>query len=193
MCNLYEHDIAYRQYVDQFSQLKLPLVFPTPAEAPNLEPRLVRPTDPAPIIRAEAGGVSLTPMKWGFAPARPKAGPLINFRSEGRRFGQGRCLAPASAFFEFTGDRYPKTRWRFTATGEDWFCMAGIWRPAAGDWPESFTLLTTEPGADVAPIHNRQVVVLARQDWARWLDPLADPAPLLVAAPPGSLQVAKAV
>ena len=35
---------------------------------------------------------------------------------------------------------------------------------------EAFTLLTTEPGPDVAPIHNRQVVVLDRADWAAWLD-----------------------
>jgi putative SOS response-associated peptidase YedK len=32
----------------------------------------------------------------------------------------------------------------------------------AGD---AFTILTTEPGSDVAPIHNRQVVVLERADW----------------------------
>lgn len=36
----------------------------------------------------------------------------------------------------------------------------------AGD---TFTLLTTEPGPDVAPIHNRQVVVLERSDWQAWL------------------------
>jgi putative SOS response-associated peptidase YedK len=32
----------------------------------------------------------------------------------------------------------------------------------AGD---AFTLLTTEPDPDVAPIHNRQMVVLDRADW----------------------------
>ena len=35
---------------------------------------------------------------------------------------------------------------------------------------EAFTLLTTEPGPDVAPIHNRQMVVLNRSDWLAWLD-----------------------
>ena len=32
-------------------------------------------------------------------------------------------------------------------------------------------MLTTEPGPDVAPYHNRQILVLKREDWARWLDP----------------------
>lgn len=32
----------------------------------------------------------------------------------------------------------------------------------AGD---AFTLLTTEPGPDIAPIHDRQMVVLERADW----------------------------
>jgi putative SOS response-associated peptidase YedK len=35
---------------------------------------------------------------------------------------------------------------------------------------DAFALLTTEPGPDVAPIHNRQMVVLERSDWLAWLD-----------------------
>jgi hypothetical protein len=34
---------------------------------------------------------------------------------------------------------------------------------------EAFTLLTTEPSPDVAPIHDRQMVVLERCDWSAWL------------------------
>jgi putative SOS response-associated peptidase YedK len=33
-----------------------------------------------------------------------------------------------------------------------------------------FTLLTTEPGPDVAPIHDRQMVILRCGDWPAWLD-----------------------
>jgi len=190
MCNLYSEKVSYRQLVDEFSQLKLPIVLPGPEAAPNLPPlEQVRPTDVAPIIRPAEGGVELARLKWGFAPSRPKAPPVINFRSEGRRFGKGRCLVPADGYFEFTGARYPKTRWRFTEVGQDWLCMAGLWRPAEGEWPESFTLLTTEPGPDVKPYHDRQVVVLPREHWAAWLDPESDPAPLLVAGPAGMLHV----
>ncbi len=190
MCNLYGNKVSYRQFLEAFSQLKLPLVFPTPDAAPNLEPREeIRPTELAPIVRPRDGGVELVPLKWGFRPARPKSPPVINFRSDGRRFGRGRCLIPASHFFEFTGDRYPKTRWKFTVPGEDWFCLAGLWRPAEGDWPDSFTMLTAPPGPDMAPYHDRQVIVVPRERWAAWLDAEADAAELLIAGPAGALQV----
>ena len=74
-------------------------------------------------------------------------------------------------------------------SGRDWFCFAGLWRstPEGG----AFTLLTTEPGPDVAPIHNRQVVVLDRTDWAAWLDLSRPEETLLRPLPAGSLTVAQ--
>ena len=54
---------------------------------------------------------------------------------------------------------------------------------------QAFTLLTTEPGPDVAPIHNRQVVVLDRGDWLAWLDLTRPEAELLRPLPAGSLAV----
>ena len=137
--------------------------------------------------RDPAGGLELVELKWGFAPGRPKAGPVINFRSEGREFPRGRCLIPASYFFEFTGERYPKTKWRFAKAGEDWFCIAGLWR-ATPDVGEAYAMLTTEPGPDVAPYHSRQIVVLERCDWARWLDPAVPAGQVLRPLPAGSLQ-----
>src|SRR5258707_8434229 len=96
--------------------------------APNLEPREdIWPTDKAPVIRRfEDGTNEFAELRWGFPPAGPKAGPVINFRSEGRRFPVGRCLVPASHFFEFTGTKSPKTKWKFTNTSGDWFCFAGL-------------------------------------------------------------------
>jgi putative SOS response-associated peptidase YedK len=117
------------------------------------------------------------------------AAPVINFRSEGRRFPKGRCLVPASHFFEFTGSKSPKSKWKFTKPGEDWFCFAGLWRPTPGGAGDAFTLLTTEPGPDVAPIHNRQVVVLERADWRAWLCLEQPEAELLCPLPVGSLAV----
>jgi putative SOS response-associated peptidase YedK len=117
---------------------------------------------------------------------RPKGAPIINFRSEGRRFPKGRCLVPATHFFEFTGKRSPKSKWKFTKAGEEWFCFAGLWRPMP-EGGDAFTLLTTEPGPDVAPIHNRQMVVLERSSWQAWLDPAHSEADLLVPLPAGSL------
>jgi putative SOS response-associated peptidase YedK len=188
VCNGYGNRIPYSAYVEAFSEIRIPLKFPT--AAPNLEPRDdIWPTETAPVLRRREDGVELAQLRWGFAPGRPKAPPVINFRSEGRRFPKGRCLVPASHFFEFTGKRSPKSKWKFTKAGEDWFCFAGLWRPANGDMPEAFTLLTTAPGPDVAPIHDRQMVVLERRDWAAWLDLTRPEAELLRPLPAGSLQV----
>lgn len=191
MCNRFKNKIEASRYPAEFSQLKLPFKWAEPGRIPNLEPREVRPTDPAPVIRSDGEGVRFGEMRWGFAPGRPKAPPVINFRSEGRRFDKGRCLIPVSEFYEFTGTKYPKTRWAFRMSGHDWFCFAGLWRPAEGEWPASFTLLTTEPGPDVKPYHDRQPVVLAREAWAQWLNG-PEPESLLQSSPAGSLEVEKA-
>ena len=188
MCNDYGNRIPYTDYVEAFRHLQLPLT--QPGAIPNLEPRDdIWPTEVAPVLRMASDGVELAQLRWGFAPGRPKAGPVINFRSEGRRFTQGRCLVPASHFYEFTGTRSPKSKWRFTKAGEDWFCFAGLWRPASGETPASFTLLTTSPGPDIAPIHDRQMVVLERADWRTWLEMSRPEAELLRPLPAGRLLV----
>jgi putative SOS response-associated peptidase YedK len=87
-------------------------------------------------------------------------------------------IIPASHFFEFTGAKPPKSKWKFTKAGEDWACFAGLWRPMPDGAGDAFTLLTTEPSPDAAPIHDRQMVVLNRSDWLAWLD-LTRPEPKL--------------
>jgi putative SOS response-associated peptidase YedK len=187
MCNDYGNRIPYSAYIEAFSQLKVRLT--APGGAPNLEPRDdIWPTDVAPIVRAVEGGQGeLVQFRWGFPAARPKGPPVINMRSEKRRFPRGRCLVPVSHFYEFTGKKSPKHKWRFTKSDEDWFCIAGLWRPVEGA-AESFTMLTCEPGPDVAPIHNRQVVVLDRQNWMPWLQG-APEGDLLRPSTAGSLRV----
>jgi putative SOS response-associated peptidase YedK len=191
MCNLFENKTSFRDLLDAFGNFRAPIVKPGREAAPNL-PLLeaVRPTDPAPVVRAIEGGAELTQMRWGFIADRPKAGPVTNFRAEGRRFSHGRCLIPATAFFEFTGARYPKTRWRFSEAGRPWFCLAGLWRAyqTAEGPSDRFTLLTTAPGPDMAPYHDRQVVVLPRGAWADWLDGGPEET-LLQPGPAGSLDV----
>jgi putative SOS response-associated peptidase YedK len=122
----------------------------------------------------------------------PGGKPVYNFRSDGREFGSGRCLIPADGFYEFTMHSDPKSKrkhkWRFTLKGAEWFGIAGIWR-IAPDVEEAFTMLTTEPGPDIAPYHNRQIVVLAPADFTRWLDPSVPARDLLKPLPAGSLQV----
>ena len=189
MCNDYGNHIPYNDYLQAFSQIRIPVKWPN--AVPNLEPREdIWPTDTAPVIRRlEDGTNEFAQLRWGFPPGRPKAAPVINFRSEGRKFPKGRCLVPASHFFEFTGAKSPKSKWKFTKAGEDWFCFAGLWRSMPDGAGEAFTLLTTEPGPDVAPIHDRQMVILDRQDWLPWLDVTRPEVELLRPLPAGNLTV----
>ncbi|HEY2356245.1 MAG TPA: SOS response-associated peptidase [Phenylobacterium sp.] len=178
MCNEYRFKQSLDRIADEFSQLNLPIHWD--GGAPNLEPRdSIRPTDPAPALIGAANGAELKQLRWGFV--QPKGGPLINFRSDGRRFPTGRCLIPADGFYEFTGDKAPKSKWLFTATDNDLFCIAGFVRD------DRFTMLTMEPGPDIAPYHNRQIVILPRTQWADWLGPSPDA--VIPALPAGSLKV----
>jgi putative SOS response-associated peptidase YedK len=189
MCNDYANHIPYDEYRRAFSELKIPVRFPD--AAPNLEPRDdIWPTDTAPVIRATDEGPEFIQLPWGFPPGRPKGPPVINMRGENRRFAKGRCLVPVSWFYEFTGKKYPKTKWRFSKPGEEWFCIAGLWRPVENG--AAFTMLTVDPGPDVAPYHNRQVVVLKRDDWSDWLDLTAPAEHLVTPSPARTLVVERA-
>jgi putative SOS response-associated peptidase YedK len=190
MCNDYANRIPYRAYVEAFSQLKLPLL--VQGNGPDLTPRDdIRIRDTAPIVLRAEGGVELTERIW--APRGPNKRPVFNFRSEKRDFSRStRCLIPASHFFEFTAPadskQKRKDKWRFALPGADWFCIAGLIRTDAIDGAACFTMLTTQPGADVAPYHDRQVVVLPRDDWGAWLDLTRPDAELLRPLPTGSLR-----
>ena len=189
MCNDYGNHIPYSRYVEAFSQIRLPVF--VDGNGPDLTPREdIRIRDTAPVILPADAGVKLTELTW--APRARNKKPVFNFRSEGRSFARSaRCLIPASSFVEFTAPKDPKQKrkdkWRFTLNGSDWFCVAGVVRPDAIDGTPCFTMLTTEPGPDVAPYHDRQVAVLRPDHWGAWLD-LAQPEDqLLQPLPAGSL------
>ena len=189
MCNEVRRRITLGQIRDDFSHTRIPLRFPE--GLPNLAPLdSIRITDPNAIVRAGAEGAELVVRRWSWPGAGGK--PVYNFRSEGREFSSGRCLIVADGFYEFTKPADPKQKrkdkWLFTKRDEPWFCIAGLWRstPEVG---EAFTMLTTEPCADVAPYHHRQIAVLNRGDWARWLDPAVPAREVLRPLPAGSLEV----
>jgi putative SOS response-associated peptidase YedK len=195
MCNEHRRTVELGRISDAFAQLRIPLRFPE--GAPNLAAlESIRITDPSAIVRARAGEFELVQRRWSWP--GPTAKPVFNYRSEGREFGNqaggGRCLIVADGFYEYTapeGGGRRKTRWLFTKRGEDFFCIAGIWRSDA-KVGEACTMLTAEPGADVAPYHDRQVVVIERGDWKRWLDGSAPARDLLAPSPTGTFEVARA-
>jgi putative SOS response-associated peptidase YedK len=50
-------------------------------------------------------------------------------------------------------------------------------------------MLTMEPGPDIAPFHDRQIVILDRTAWAGWLDPTVSAKSLIEPLPAGTLEV----
>jgi putative SOS response-associated peptidase YedK len=190
MCNDYEQHVRWAEYCKMMQDLELGI----PSHQTELdlpEASDIKINDRGPVMRVAGDHVELTSMSFSFPPTG-RGGPVFNFRSEGRHFANSkRCIVPASAFFEFVGKKYPKAKYRFMLKGSPITAIAGIWREGQGNHPPSFTMLTTAPGEDVAPYHNRQVVVLRPEDWASWLRLTKPEAELLQPLPAHSLTVTR--
>jgi len=198
MCNEHRRTIELGRISDAFAQLRIPLRFSE--GAPNLASlESIKITDPTAIVRAAGEGdegVELVQRRWSWP--GPTGKPVFNYRGEGRAFGNsaqgGRCLIVADGFYEYSAPQdgtKRKTRWLFTRPGEDVFCIAGLWRadPKVG---EACTMLTVEPGPDIAPYHSRQIVVLDRADWAAWIGGVTPAPDLLRPSPAGTFEVRQA-
>ncbi len=187
MCNDYEQHVSYADYLKAVRAVELE----TPASENEVDlPQAddIRIGDLGPVIRAKGNGIELVMMKFGWPPPRPKASPVFNFKSDGRSFADSRrCLIVCSGFFEFTGTKYPKAKHRFRLKGSPVMAIAGLWSDKGEEL--SFTMLTTTPGPDIAPYHDRQVVVLKPEDWAHWLFLTRPDSELLRPLPAGSLEV----
>ncbi|HEX6861023.1 MAG TPA: SOS response-associated peptidase family protein [Caulobacteraceae bacterium] len=186
MCNDYRlKHLTAAGLFEGVSQLKIPFRWAA-GGPPNFEPRDdIRITDRAPVLRWAGDAAELATLPWAW---KQNGRPVFNFRADGRDFSRSeRVLIPTDGFYEFTAPADPgkklKDKWLFTLTGEPWFWIAGIVKEGA------FSMLTTPPGEDVAPYHDRQVAVVPLARTAEWLVE-ASPAVLQPLAP-GSLSVEK--
>ena len=127
MCNDFGNRIPYDDYLAAFSQIRMPVRWPK--AAPNLEPpNDIWPTDTAPVIRQPKRATNSHRCAGAFRPRSPRAaGDQFSFRTAA--ISKGALPRASLAFFEFTGSKSPKTKWKFTKAGEEWFCFAGLWRP----------------------------------------------------------------
>jgi putative SOS response-associated peptidase YedK len=193
MCNVYRLDKDPDAIRLLFADAGIPLDFPE--GIPNFEPRDIRITDRAPVVRfsADRGVAELVERRWSWP--GPTGKPLFNMRSDGRNFPRDRCLAIADGFYEHTAAADPKQKrkdcWLFRPPEGRYFAIAGLLRshPQAG---EAFTLLTVPPGPDVAQYHNRQIALLEPAQWLTWLDGSAPSLDLLAPSAAGGLEVAAA-
>lgn len=193
MCNLYTLENGPDAIRRIFEAAQIPLGFPE--GVPNFQPRDVRITDRAPIVRFNraSGSAELVERRWSW-PA-PGGKPVFNMRSDGREFGRDRCLVLADGFYEFTKPDDPKQKkkncWLFRPSNGEAFAIAGVTRSSPGIG-EAFTLLTVPPGPDIQPYHSRQIALLSPPQWRAWLDGSVSSRHLLQPAPAGGLTVAAA-
>ena len=189
MCNLYRIEKNPDAIRRLFAEVQIPLTFPE--GIPNFEPRDVRISEKAPIVRfnQDHDVAELVERRWSW-PA-PGGKPVFNMRSDGREFGRDRCLVMIDGFYEFTTPADPKQKrkdcWLFEPV-EGALAIAGVIR-SDSNVGEAFTMLTVPPGPDIAPYHNRGVALLAPPQWRAWLDGSAKSVEMLRPAGEGSLTV----
>ena len=68
------------------------------------------------------------------------------------------------------------------------FCISSASRTNAQGW-RGVHAADDRSDADVAPIHDRQMVILDRSDWSAWLQEQENEKELLRALPAGSLEI----
>lgn len=162
------------------------------------------PTQPVLTIIRQDGQRHAGPMRWGLMPhwyTSETDGPLlINARAETiaqkPAFAQAvrarRCLIPASGFYEWTkGDTGARLPWYIHPVQSDLLAFAGVWQ----SWQQgdrriaTCAIVTCAANDTLSAIHHRMPVILAPEDWAKWLGEAGHgAAPLMRPAPEDSLR-----
>lgn len=181
MCGRYTNQYAWRQLHELYSLSDQS--FPTS----NFEPRYnIAPTQTAPVVRLKDGKREVAFLRWGLVPSwsrddkggtrmiNAKAETVANKPAYRSAFLRRRCLVVADGFYEWAKVT-PKEKQPYFITTKDHaaFAFAGLWewwKPRDGSAiVETYTIITTEPNALCAPLHDRMPVMLGPEDWALWL------------------------
>lgn len=161
-------------------------------EAPELAPRYnVAPSQAVPIVRTgENGRRELAFARWGLVPHWAKEAAignrLINARADGLAdkpsfrdsFKRRRCLIPADGFYEWQKVGSRKQPWLLRMASGAPFAFAGLWSswtdPATREPLETCAIVTTEPNALAATVHDRMPVILPAPARETWIDARSD-------------------
>lgn len=145
----------------------------------------IAPTQPVAIVRnSHAGEREMALVRWGLIPSwakEPAKFTMINARSETAHekasfraaMRHRRCIVPADAFYEWTGNPGAKQPHMISLKSGEIMGFAGLWEHwlgADGSEIETMAILTTAANADMSSIHDRMPVILEKEDFAEWLD-----------------------
>jgi putative SOS response-associated peptidase YedK len=166
---------------------------------PEVHPRFnVAPGTDVLVVRERKGEREATALRWGLVPwwaDDPSIGArMANARADSAFVKPAfrdpmrlrRCLIPADVFYEWQvvpGQRRKQPFAVALRTGEP-FALGALWdywKPKDGEAEGLATcaVLTTEPNALLAPIHDRMPVIVPAERYADWLDPRT-PAPAVM-------------
>ena len=126
---------------------------------------------------------------WGLIPSWSKdpaiANKLINARGETvaekpsfrGSFKYKRCIIPADGFYEWKAQAGQKTKTPYFIHMKDHrpFAFAGLWdewHSPNGDTLRTCTIITTTPNELMSTLHNRMPVILEKQNFGDWLNPM---------------------
>lgn len=122
------------------------------------------PTDLAPVLMRERGGVEARPAIWGFPGFKGK-GVIINARAEtagqkpmfSEALNHGRCVIPTTGFYEWDRD---KNKYLFMSPASVELYLAGIWRSFGVEG--RYAVLTTAANSWVNKVHHRMPVLVEK-------------------------------
>lgn len=214
MCGRF--DTSHLTWADIHAQLSS-FSFPVRSEPVNVEPNEdVRPTTRQVTARLEDGGWIVEKQRWGLVPFWRNGKPLkdtekgkgdgfklttFNARVETcagtstfrDSYAKRRCIVPASAWYEWTGEKGSKIKHRFARADGRAIWFAGLWdrctTPDEGAF-SSFTILTGPSAGWLGDYHDRAPVILDPDEVLRWLDPAQDAEALLQAVRPERFELA---
>lgn len=130
-------------------------------------------------------------LHWGLVPGwakdRKSGARAINARAETvaekptfrAAFKKRRCLVLADGYYEWVKHGERKQPVYITAMDGRPFAFAGLWERWIGEDETPYyscTIITCAASADLAELHHRMPVTLARNAYSAWLDPDSDPA-----------------
>ena len=139
----------------------------------------------SPVVRQVSDHNVLSPMKWGLVPSWAKdpsiGSQMINARSETvatkpsfrHAIKYNRCIVPVSGFFDWKHEGKTKTPYYFRMKNSRPLGLAGIWeewKAPDGSILDTFSILTTTANKLVSTVHERMPVILAPDEYERWLN-----------------------
>lgn len=182
MCGRYQLDYGIDQLMLRFNAQNRYIGYGTQEE--------IFPTNLVAIVTKEANQNYIEASKWGFD-NHYDSRPLINARGETvdekktfkGMFTHGRCIIPATAFFEWhKNPDGKKTKMHIAVKDTPVFGMAGLYRAEQDENNNTIlrcAIITTSANPAMAAIHERMPVILPTAAMEVWLDNRINDIPML--------------